>query len=259
MKLYRFLSSLGFCLLAVHMTHTKNVARARGVQYQELTEAEKDFIQKQRSAENKRLQKALNKDIVIPPITQTIDEIALEAEERTATELEALRAEEELLKKEKLAAESAAVLPEEGLGLPDAPAAEPEVMDVAQAELSVLAKKYIDLANNPKVNAVVTAGQPTWDLTQQYTDANAAYIIANKIQQIAEEYRNPEPKTGLFSDHSPQKAIAAFKNDIWAAGKYMEEEWQDKGSELSGEFFSQDAQEAALNRIINHYIIKETP
>ncbi|MCC7414863.1 MAG: hypothetical protein IT346_02100, partial [Epsilonproteobacteria bacterium] len=168
-------------------------------------------------------------------------------------------AEEELLKKEKLAAESAAVLPEEGLGLPDAPAAEPEVMDVAQAELSVLAKKYIDLANNPKVNAVVTAGQPTWDLTQQYTDANAAYIIANKIQQIAEEYRNPEPKTGLFSDHSPQKAIAAFKNDIWAAGKYMEEEWQDKGSELSGEFFSQDAQEAALNRIINHYIIKETP
>lgn len=39
----------------------------------------------------------------------------------------------------------------------------------------------------------------------------------------------------------------------------MEEEWQDKGSELSGEFFSQDAQEAALNRIINHYIIKETP
>lgn len=259
MKLYRFLSSLGFCLLAVHMTHTKNVARARGVQYQELTEAEKDFIQKQRSAENKRLQKALNKDIVIPPITQTIDEIALETEERTATELEALRAEEELLKKEKLAAESAAVLPEEGLGLPDAPAAEPEVMDVAQAELSVLAKKYIDLANNPKVNAVVTAGQPTWDLTQQYTDANAAYIIANKIQQIAEEYRNPEPKTGLFSDHSPQKAIAAFKNDIWAAGKYMEEEWQDKGSELSGEFFSQDAQEAALNRIINHYIIKETP
>lgn len=140
------------------------------------------------------------------------------------------------------------------------PAPKPVVMHVAA---SPLAQKYIDLANNPRVEEAIKAGQPailSSGLSKKDKSLQSKRnYIAVALDNIAKEYPKPESADGWLNafNHSPKSAIIGYKNEIWKAGKDMDSEWKriDESVHLTDKFTTEAEQEAALDRIINHYLI----
>lgn len=178
--------------------------------------------------------------------------------QRAAEQAEADR----LARRGTLTAEPEVITPEPAVVTP---AVEPEV--VMHLPEGPVAQKYRDLAENAQVKDAIAQGTKWFAglRGKEATEQTARHNIAVAIQKIADLYNQPETDVsgkllGGFR-RTNADSIAAFKNDIWKAGRGMNPAWNE--STLEAQFDNlrgksaeeiEQAKEEALDAIIARYV-----